>query len=124
MKRKGNKIIVLIFIIIFIILTCYMLFWEEISGSVVSDRFLLYSISILTFFLILFSLRFSRSIFVINFFIYCLYSIYFYYGLYYQSSEGRALGWILLNLFFTGLHFIVIAGYLFFYFYKTNPNDR
>lgn len=82
------------------------------------DEYVLYIATIMTFLSIIFTYRINKSFFVVNIIAFILYSIYFYYGLKYQSTEGRALGWLLSNLFFTGLHFFGIIGYVIFKYFK------
>jgi hypothetical protein len=79
---------------------------------------ILYILTAVTFVSIALTLVFSRIFFIVNLSIYILYSSYFYFGLYYQGSEGRSLGWLLSNLFFTGLHLIIVVIYLIIRFIK------
>ena len=77
-----------------------------------NDESFLFIMSSLTFILILITAKYSKSFLLVNLIVFVTYSFYFYYGLYFQGSEGRSLGWLIVNLFFTGLHLLLILGYI------------
>jgi hypothetical protein len=73
-----------------------------------SDNILLFIGTVVNFILILNLLRINKRLMLINGVIALLYSLSFYYKLFYDSSEGRGLVWWFYHLIFIGLHLIVL----------------
>ena len=77
-----------------------------------NEEIVLYLVSLLTFIFILKSATYNKQFSLINLGIFLLYSLYFYYGLFFRGEEGMSLGWLLSIFFVTGLHLIFIIGYI------------
>ena len=77
-----------------------------------SDTQILYVSSIICFILIICSFKFSKLFATVNLIMFCLYSVYLYYNLFYNSSDGASLAWWFYAIFFTVLQILIVGTYL------------
>ncbi len=71
----------------------------------------LYLLSFIAALYFLLSFKYFKNWGKLNLLIFILYTSYFYYGLLFQRSEGRAMGWVAFIYLVTGLHLTCIAIY-------------
>jgi hypothetical protein len=83
-----------------------------------NENNILYGCSILLFILILITLRVNKSVGFIHLILFILYSSILYYGFFYKSEGGTALAWWFYLALTTGIHLLIIVGYLVFRYFK------
>lgn len=115
-KRKTLWLFALLLFVWFLIV----LFGEDVSGSfIVSDDFVLYSISVLTLFLILFYSKTCGQLYTyLNIALYLIYGAISYYGLFFKGEYGSGLIWWSLAVVLTSIHFLILLIYLAIKFWK------
>ena len=77
-----------------------------------NENNILYGSSILLLLLILATFKFNKSFILLHLIIYLLYSVYFYYGLFFKIHAGTALAYWFYLIIITGLHLLFMVGYL------------
>ena len=85
-----------------------------------SDDQILYGSSILCLILVFISFKFSRFFAVTNLIVLLGYSAIMYYGLFYKSESGAALGWWFYLVSLTAIQIVVIGIYLLLQINKKN----
>ena len=89
-----------------------------------TEEQILYLLSLIAALYYLLSFKYYKSWGKLNLLIFLVYTSYFYYGLFFQSTEGRALGWVILIYMFTGLHLIFSVIYSIVIFLKNKEINK
>jgi len=83
-----------------------------------NDNNILYSCSILLFFVILICFKVNKNIAYLNLVIFLLYSSFLYYGFFFKSTDGTALAWWFYLAIITALQLIAVVIYLGIKYFK------
>lgn len=113
--RKTTLIFIILF---FILILLYFLFFESIYEVPLSDKGLLYSISILNLLSITLLFKKGNILFWISLLFFILINFYLNYGLIYRGEYGGSLVWLLSGLIINLFQFIINMGYLVIKFIK------
>ena len=81
-------------------------------GNMENDNILLFVISLLTIGSIIISIKFNKWFAVINGIVFITYSVYLYYGLFFDLGNGTALAWWFYLIVFTILQLLIVLIYL------------
>jgi hypothetical protein len=85
-----------------------------------TEEQILYLLSFIAALYFLLSFKYYKNWGKLNLVIFIIYTSYFYYGLFFQRTEGRALGWVISVYIVTGLHVTFSAIYTIATLFKIN----
>jgi hypothetical protein len=77
-----------------------------------NENIVLLGASILLFLLIVISFRFHKTFAICNLALFVMYTSYLAHGLFYDSKDGKALGWFLYLSILTAIHLVFVLVYL------------
>jgi hypothetical protein len=108
MNFLSNKYIFLTIITLACLFVINLAFLEFIPSTHFTDNGLLYSTSLLTFFLILFSLKIKSTFSYYNLILFLFYTFIFYYSLFVKNTQGMTLIFWSCCLLITSVHFVLL----------------
>ncbi|HYG14817.1 MAG TPA: hypothetical protein VEC12_03620 [Bacteroidia bacterium] len=79
-----------------------------------TDIYLLYTSSVITFLVTLLLYRYNKKAFWVVLPVFIIYTTYFYYGLFYKGQYGSSLVWLVYLLVINSVHVLAVLGYVVF----------